>query len=152
MKKVILLVAIAVMLSACVNGKPRNKVFSSTLCGNVAGYTISYVIYGEGKMVMIPLSKVRAESVFVVKLRPLDEFEDAEVTVTGSSSDTDAQAWLAGQSGSYAGLPRAGFYPPGALEVGCVPAAPHGTTYKFEVKVTKGNVTNILDPRATIVD
>jgi hypothetical protein len=152
MNKVILLVAIAVMLSACVNGKPRNKVFNSTLCGNVAGYTISYVLYGEGKMVMIPVSKVRAESVFVVKLRPLDEFEDAEVTVTGSSSDTDAQAWLTGQSGSYAGLPRAGFYPPGALEVGCVPAANKDTTYKFSVKVKKGDVTNILDPRATIVD
>ncbi len=149
MKKLFLLISIAVVLSACVNGKPQRKVFASTLCGNVAGYTISYVAYGEGKMLMIPLSKVRAENVFVVKLRPLDGFEDADVTITGTSAN--AVTWMTGETGSYDSLPAARFYPRGALEVGCVPADPENTNYKFEVKVEKGDVKNILDPRATVV-
>lgn len=149
MKKLILLISVATVLSACVNGVPKKKVFSSNLCGNVAGYTISYIAYGEGKMVMIPLSKVRTETVFVVKLRPLDGFEDADVTVTGTSPN--AIPWLTGETGQYENLPK-GIYPKGSLEVGCVPADPEGTSYKFEVKVEKGDVTNILDPRARVVN
>ena len=150
MKNIFFLIAIAVILSACANGKPRKKAFNSTLCGEVAGYTISYIAYGEGKMVMIPLSKVRAGNVFIVKLRPMDEFEDADVTVTGTSAN--ATTWMPGKTDRYDNLPRKDFYPSGAFEVGCVPADPLGTIYKFAVKVEKGDVTNILDPRATIVN
>lgn len=149
MKKLFLLISVATALSACVNGLPKRNDYSSDLCGNVAGYTISYIAYGEGKMVMIPLSKVRAESVFVVKLQPLDGFEDADVTVTGTSAK--AQPWLTGVTGRYEDLPRT-IYPKGSLEVGCVPADPVDTEYKFEVKVKKDDVTNILDPRARVVN
>lgn len=148
MKRLFLLIALAMTLSACTNGLPKRKVFTSDLCGPVAGFTISYIAYGEGKMVMIPLSKVRAENVFVVKLQPLDGFEDADVTVTGTSAKS--LPWLTGVTGRYEDLPRS-IYPKGSLEVGCVPADPEGTEYKFEVKVEKDDVTNILDPRARIV-
>ena len=147
MKRIILVAAIAAMLAACVNGKPQRKVFNSPLCGDVSGFTVSYVVYGEAKMVMIPLSKVRPETVFVVGLKPLDGFGDADVTVTGTSGNA---GWI-GNFARYDDLPK-GVYPKGAFEVGCVPADPEETGYKFEVKVIKDDVKNILDPRAKVVN
>lgn len=148
MKKLLLLLLVATALTACTyNGKPRTKLFDSPLCGNVSGYTIGYLAYGDSKMVMIPLSKVRPETVFVVGLKPLDGFEDADVTVTGTSMK--AIPWLTGITEKYENLPK-GLYPKGAFEVGCVPNDPDKTRYKFEVKVEKGDVTNLLDPRAEV--
>ena len=147
MKNLFLLVTIAIILSACVNGKPQTKAISSPMCDTAAGFTLSYVVYGEGKMVMIPLSKVREGTVFVVGLKPMDGFGDADVTLTGTSANA---GWISA-SAKHNNLPK-GLYPRGAFEVGCVPpGAPLGTSYKFEVKVVKGDVTNILDPRATVV-
>jgi len=147
MKNIFLLVTIAIVLSACVNGRPQTKAISSPMCGTANGFTLSYVAYGEGKMVMIPLSKVRQGTVFVVGLKPMDGFGDADVTLTGTSANA---GWISA-SAKHDNLPK-GQYPRGAFEIGCVPSTePVGTSYKFEVKVVKGDVTNILDPRATVV-
>jgi len=137
---------IATMLAACPGGKPTIKPIASPLCGDVSGFTISYFAYGEGKMVVIPLSKVRPETVFIVGLKPLDGFGDADVTITGTSGNA---GWI-GATGQHDSLPR-GIYPEGALEVGCVPDDPEGTSYKFKIEVVKGIVTNTLDPRAEVV-
>jgi len=146
-KKILLFVATATMLAACPGGKPTIKPITSPLCGAVSGFTVSYFAYGEGEMVIIPLSKVRAETVFVVGLDPLDGFGDADVTVSGTSGNA---GWISA-TGQYDSLPR-GLYPKkGALEVGCVPADPVGTSYKFKIEVVKGAVTNTLDPRADVV-
>lgn len=149
MKRLFLLLLVAVAMTACTyNGKPRKLNFNSDLCGEVKGYTIGYLVYGDSKMVMVPLSKVGAETVFVVGLKPLNGFEDAEVTVTGTS--TKAIPWLTGVTEKYEDLPK-GRYPQGAFEVGCVPAVdPIGTEYKFAVTVKKGDVMNLLDPRAEV--
>ena len=150
MKRRILLLLVSATMTACAfDGQPRNKMFNSPLCGNVSGFTIGYLAYGEGKMVMIPLSKVRPETVFLVGLKPLDGFGDAEVTVTGTSPN--AIPWLPGVTEKHENLPK-GLYPRGAFEVGCVPNDPVGTKYKFEVKVKKDDVMNLLDPRARVVD
>jgi hypothetical protein len=155
MTRLFLLLLVSAALTACAfigkpyDGKPRKMEFDSPLCGEVKGYTVGYIVYGDSKMVMIPLSKVAAETVFVVGLKPLDGFEDAEVTVTGTSAK--AIPWLTGVTEKYEDLPK-GRYPKGAFEVGCVPNDPVGTQYKFAVKIEKGDVTNLLDPRARVVD
>lgn len=145
--RTVLVLVAAVLLVACpAGGKPKNKIFNSPLCGNVSGYTISYFAYGAGEMVIIPLSKVRAESVFVIGLRPLDGFGPADVTVSGMGN----ASWI-NNMGQYDNLPAAGIYPKGALEVGCVPNDPVGTSYKFKIEVSHGTVNNVLDPRADVV-
>ena len=148
MKRIFLLLIIAVALGACkFDGKPRKKAFNSPMCGDVKGYTVGYVVYGDSKLVMIPLSKVRTNTVFVVGLKPLDGYEAANVTVAGMGE----AAWINNQ-GKYTD-PRVPPYPRHALEVGCVPeTAPVGATYKFDVKVEKGPVIHILDPRAEVVE
>lgn len=146
--RIILVLATASLLAACpVGGKPKDKVFNSPLCGAVSGYTISYFAYGEGKMVIIPLSKVRAETVFVIGLKPLDGFGPADVTVKGTGANA---AWI-NNTGQHDSLPPAGIYPEGALEVGCVPNDPLGTSYKYMIEVTHGSIKNTLDPRADVV-
>ncbi len=146
MKKILLLLVVAVALGACsYNGKPRKNEFNSPLCGPVKGFTVGYVIYGDSKLVMIPISKVRSNTAFVVGLKPLDGFAAANVIVKG----TGAAAWINAQ-GKYDD-PRVMPYPKHAFEVGCVPEAAAGTTFKFEVKVEMGDVTNSLDPRAEVV-
>ena len=147
-KKLLLFIATATMLAACPGGKPTLKHFTSPLCGEVSGFTVSYFVYGEGKMVIVPVSEVRAGNVFVVGLDPLDGFDDAVVTV--SSGTIDEPGWI-GATGHYDGLPRDKYPKKGALEVGCVPDVPVGTSYKFKIEVVKGEVTNTLDPRADVV-
>ena len=147
-KKLLLFIAIATMLAACPGGKPKLKHFTSPLCGEVRGFTVSYFAYGEGKMVIVPVSEVRAGYVFVIGLKPLDGFDDAVVTVSGTSGNA---GWI-DATGYYDGLPRDKYPKKGALEVGCVPAdAPLKTSYKFKIEVVKGEVTNTLDPRADVV-
>jgi hypothetical protein len=149
MNRIFLLVVFTAALGACAyDGKPRTKVLDSPICGGrVEGYTVAYLFYGESKMVMIPLSEVRPRTPFLVGLKPLDGFEDADVTVKGTS--TKAIVWMTGVTKKYQDLPR-GLYPKGMFEVGCVPNDPENTRYKFEVIVNKGDVTNTLDPRIEV--
>jgi len=147
MKRMFLILLIAASLAACAyDGKPRKKVFNSPMCGAVKGYTVGYIAYGDAKLVMIPLSKVRTETVFVVGLKSFDGYDNADVTVKGT-----AAPWMPGKTGRYSD-PRVLPYPRHAFEVGCVPAAAAvGTVYKFKVEVVNGPVTNTLDPRAEVV-
>ena len=150
MNRIFLLVVFTAALGACAyDGKPRTADLDSPVCmGPVKGYTIAYLFYGESKMVMIPLSKVRPRTAFLVGLKPLDGFEDADVTVTGTSGN--AATWMTGVTKKYKDLPK-GLYPKGTFEVGCVPNDPENTRYKFEVIVNKGDVTNTLDPRIEVI-
>jgi len=150
-KKILFALASMMMLTAarCYDGDPRDLTFNSPKCGDVTGFTVSYFKYGDGTMTILPISKVRKETVFVIALDPKSGFRNADVTVTG----TGASSWI-NNSGTYNGLPS-GAYPKkglkGLLEVGCVPNAPVDTEYKFKIEVVEGTVTNILDPRAKVV-
>lgn len=150
MKKVFLVILGALALSACVSsGQPRSKMFNSNLCGEVPGYTVSLFAYGEGKMLVVPLSKVRRGNAFVIGLKPLDGYENASVKVTQTSGTPN---WIGTATGQYANLPKMGFFTKYALlEVGCAPNAV-GSTYKFAIEVTEGAVKNTLDPRAEVVN
>ncbi len=146
MKRTVLLATFVALLAGCTaGGTPTIRPIDSPLCGSVEGFTISYFAYGEGKMVVVPLSKVRPNTVFVIGLKPLDGFGDADVTVTGTSGNG---SWI-NATGKHDDLPK-GIYPRGALEVGCVPSDPEGTEYKYKIDVAKGDVMNSLDPRARV--
>ena len=152
MKRILLFIVVAAALSACASsGKPRKKIFNSDLCGDVTGYTVAYFVYGEGKMVIVPLSKVKTGSVFIIGLKPLDGYEDADVTVTQSSGTPD---WIDPDpdTNQYQNLPKKGFFTKSAwLEVGCPKDDAVGTIYKYAIEVEKDGVKNILDPRADVV-
>lgn len=155
MKKILLLLIATVVFSGCTNlgGSPSVVNITSPLCGPVDGFTLSYFFYGEGKMLMIPVSEVRENTVFVVSLRPLDDFEDADVTV--EQTDGELPKWIPGLTSKYIDNPQ-GLYPQGAFEVGCAPSETEvsGPT-KFKVDVVKVTpdytITNSLDPRAEVV-
>jgi hypothetical protein len=146
-KILIALLAVVTLTAAkCKDGEPQDLAFDSPKCGDVTGLTVSYFVYGEGEMAIVPLSQVRPDSVFVVGLEPLSGFRDAQVTVTG----TGAGSWISG-SNTYNGLPIGAYPKEGMLEVGCVPNDPLGTEYKYMIEVTEGAVKNTLDPRAVVV-
>lgn len=148
-KKILFALASIMMLTAarCHDGDPQDLAFNSPKCGDVSGFTVSYFAYGEGTMVILPISKVRKETVFVIALDPMSGFRNANVTVTG----TGASSWI-NNSGTYNGLPSGAYPKKGLLEIGCVPDAPIDTEYKFKIEVVEGTVTNILDPRAKVVN
>jgi hypothetical protein len=149
-KKILFALAAMILLTAarCKDGDPQNLVFDSPMCGDVKGFTVSYFAYGEGAMVILPLSQVRKETVFVIGLDPMSGFRNASVTVTGTGAGA---VWING-SGTYNGLPSGAYPKKGLLEVGCVPDDPVGTDYKFKIEVVEGDVTNTLDPRARVVN
>jgi hypothetical protein len=149
-RKILFALAAMMMLTAarCHDGEPQDRTFDSPECEDVTGFTVSYFANGHGTMVILPISKVRTDTVFVIALDPLGGFGNADVTVTGTGAGA---GWING-SGTYNGLPK-GIYPKqGLLEVGCVPDAPIGTEYKFKIEVDEGAVTNTLDPRARVVN
>ena len=154
MKRAILLLVVMTVLSACtLGGKPKFKNINSPLCGAVDGFTLSFFVYGEGKMLMVPLSEVRENTVFVVGLRPLDGFEDASVTV--EQTDGETPKWIPGITQKFSDLPK-GLYPQGAFEVGCAPDAEDlSDATKFKVDVVKMTpdytIRNTLDPRAEVI-
>lgn len=149
-KKIVFALAATMMLTAarCNDGEPQDLTFDSPTCGEVEGFTVSYFAYGDGTMVILPISKVRENFVFVIGLDPMSDFRNASVTVTGTGA---AASWING-SGTYNGLPSGAYPKKGLLEVGCVPNDPIGTEYKFKIEVVEGAVTNILDPRARVVN
>ena len=148
MKKLFLFMAIATMLAACSsNGKPIDLSFNSTVCsGPVRGFTVTGVGYGDSKIVVLPVSKVRANTEFRIRLIPerrpktdLVDYETVDVTVMGKPGPS---AWISG-NGNYNGA-SAHWIP-----VGCVPAsAAIGTVYEFTVEVAG---VGWIDPRADVV-
>jgi hypothetical protein len=148
-KKILFALMAMMMLTAarCKDGVSQDLAFDSPKCGAVTRFTVSYFKYGDGTMVILPISEVKRGAVFVIGLDPISGFRNANVTVTGTS---DGAGWING-TGSYSGLPKGAYPKDGLLEVGCVPNDPIGTDYKYKIEVVEGSVTNILDPRARVV-
>lgn len=146
------------MLTAarCKDGIPQHREFDSPKCGEVTSFTVSYFKYGDGKMLILPISDVERGAVFVVALGPESGFRNANVTVTGTS---DGAGWISG-TGSYNGLPKGTYPKNGLLEVGCVPTDAEHDEYKFQIDVANtittdtgtATIVNSLDPRARVVN
>ncbi len=146
MTKVIPALVIAGCLAGCaVDGQPRNDASLvaalAPSCADTITLTVSNFAYSESFMRIIPLTKVRPKSGFLIRLAPRGGFDDAQITVTGTSANA---GWISGTG-------RADMLSNRLLFVGCSPDDPDNTNYKFEIKVEKGNVKNLLDPRARLI-
>lgn len=92
MKKTISLFLLSVVLTGCVNGKFHRKTISSGPCGPVAGYTYTLITYGNGTVIVIPLSKIRANTEWRFYLYPLkklggsDAYGNSMVTIKGKNA------------------------------------------------------------------
>ena len=146
-KILIALLSLTMLTAAKCEGVPQDLVFDSPLCEEeVTGFTFAYLKYGDGLMGVLPVTRVREGSVFVILLDPESGFRNADVTVSGDSESD----WIDG-SGSYNGLPAGTYRWDGMLEAGCAPLLPDELElkeykYMIEVHDTASGVKNTLDP------
>ena len=146
MKRIIFLLIVTAALTACAtDGKPvTTSPFISAACGGtVSNYTRTKVTYGKNGIVTKPLSTVRPNSEFRIKLipKPKKKWEDKLVSAKGDTAKSDANAdWING-SGRAKDLTGSWFV------AGCVPDVPDKTTYKFDIEVEG---LPVLDPRVEV--
>ena len=148
MQRIVLILLAAMLITACSNGQPKKSSFQSTACNRpVLGYTRTAIHYGDSRIIVLPVSKVRANTEFRIHLVPKRrsktdqvDYDTIIVTVTGKSAQS---SWISG-SGDYRTANS------GMIVVGCVPqGAAVGTTYEFKVEVPG---VGIIDPRAGVVN
>jgi len=152
---IIILLAIA-LLAGCVNGRFNSKVIPSAACGsNVDGYTVTYIGYGDSKLVIIPLSKIRLDTEWRFILKPIqlgksvsgDDYKDKIVKITGKRP---ADAWI--DTAAAGGNQISGTYN-GSVDhtlsacVKILPVPAVGTPVYFVVDVQD---IGTLDPRADV--
>jgi hypothetical protein len=157
MKKLWIMIFLASMLSACADGRFVKKTFLSGACGGggFQGYTVTLLRYGDSRLMVVPISKIRpnAELRFqlVPKVRDTDGgvvFKDAFISIDSDDDDGDTPAnWLKA-SGTFNA-------DNGALTV-CVPPTLLEPSYKYTVTVHSGDtdvtpVIGMLDPRANVI-
>jgi hypothetical protein len=148
-KILIALLSVATLTAAkCNDGEIQDIAYDSPKCGPVTKATISYFGYGDGKMLIVPITNVERGGVFVIGLDPGDNFKDATVTVTSTEA-----TWISG-SGTYnAALTVPAIRGARFIEVGCVPGDEElDSEYKYVIEVhdTASGVKNILDPRVKV--
>lgn len=126
--------------------------FNSVACGTpVSGYTHTAVVYGDSKMLVIPISQIKEDTEWRFILAPVTlpgdpiDYRTAAVTITGKNVD---DVWIdtAGPSNT----PITGSFATDTMLTACVKGLPTsvvGTEYNFEVKVTG---VGTLDPRGRV--
>jgi len=148
MQRIVLILLAAVLFTACSNGRPKKASFQSTVCNRpVLGFTMTAIHYGDSRVIVLPVSKVRANTEFRVRLVPKHrsktdqiDYNTIDVAVTGKSAQS---SWING-SGDFNSSSH------GMIVVGCVPqAATVGTSYEYKVEVPG---VGIIDPRAGVVN
>jgi hypothetical protein len=146
MIRIFLLLVIIAVLGACTNGRPRNVTFDSTVCGGeVKGLTLTAVHYGDSRMIVLPISKVRRNTELQFMLIPKRQssdnkaFDSIKVEIKGSNADS---AWI-GVNKSFGEAAK------GMVVAGCVPNDPIDTEYEFDITVPG---VGFLDPRAKVVN
>ncbi len=168
MRRILLILVITVISAGCAtDGRFHKKIFTSTICGGeVSGYSVTYVAYGDAKLLVIPLSKIRVNTEWRFILQPLQlrksvstvDYKAQTVTITGKNA---ADAWIntagpgAGTGiwvGTGAGGSITGTYDGAANHTltACVKNLPNtavGTAIHFNVDVV---TVGRLDPRANV--
>lgn len=95
MRTVIQVLVFSVLLTGCVNGKFHRKSITGGPCGTVDGYTYTLVTYGNGTIVVIPLSKIRANTEWRFYLYPVGDlggsaaYGNSTVTIDGKAAATN---------------------------------------------------------------
>lgn len=153
MRRTIIILGAILLLVGCADGRFHQKIFESSSCGtallpvSVSGYTLTAIHYGDSRLIVVPISKIRPKSEFQFRLIPkrrdkTDPLNYANVVVTITSPDDDGDTppnWL-DVSGSFSGSS-------GKLTV-CVPNSPTRVQYKYDISIA--NVGD-LDPRADVI-
>lgn len=161
MRKLTLFILVLAVTAGCRDGQFIKNGFTSTSCGgggiSLTGYTVTAIRYGDSRLRIIPVSKLRPESEFRFGLLPKVKdsdppvnFRDAFVTISSDDDDGDTPANWLDVSGTMSGS--------GGSLVVCVPAETGlaKTQYKYAVTVSwPGTATTdtlgYLDPRARII-
>ena len=168
MRRILPILVITAFFAGCAtDGKFHSRNFTSTVCGGpVSGYTVTFIAYGDAKLLVIPLSKIRVNTEWRFILKPLQlrksvstvDYKAQIVTITGKNAAADwinsagPGAGTGNWAGTGAGGPISGTYN-GATNntlTACVKNLPNpavGTAVYFNVDV--GNVGR-LDPRANV--
>lgn len=100
MRRILAIVLVTALFSGCVNGRFQEKPILSDACeGTVEGFTITYIAYGDSKLVVIPVSQIRNQTEWRFVLKPLtvgksdsgNDYKDSLVTITGKRAE---DVWL----------------------------------------------------------
>ena len=146
MRKILAILLATFLLVGCPDGRFVKKEFTSPDCGLVTGYTITGIGYGDSKMIVVPLSKIRAGTEWRFYLKPEKKRGQPpvhaanHVTIDGKDSP-GPNDWIFVE-GTWDGSGSKHYL------VECVPAtAVTGETFEYLVDVDK---VGELDPRAKV--
>ena len=141
MLKILILLALASILTACANGRPVQKPFNSTVCNRpVDGFTQTTLKFGDAHQSMKAHSTVIPNSEFRLKIVADRGFANKNVSIVPKNA---ASSWLATTPMRLS--PGKNVLPADD----CVPtSAPVGFVYEFDVVVED---VGTLDPRAEVV-
>jgi len=159
MKRLIILLCVLVVSAGCRDGQFIKKAYTSSACSSASfsGYTATIVHYGDSRLFVLPISKIRPESEFrflllpkVRKTDPPVDYKNAFVSITSDDDDGDTPAnWL-----DVKGTLNAD----GKTLVTCVPSASGLTKSQYKYKVTvswpseaPADALGYLDPRADVI-
>lgn len=153
MKKIITLLVIAFVFSGCADGKFRRTSIKGGPCGDVTGYTYTGIAYGDSKMVVIPVSRIRQDSEWRFYLLPIDSlggttaYGDKIVKIDGKPAPYTPPAnddWLKAE-GTYNSAAVSGR---SRYITACVPSSVvKGQYWEFLVNV---DTVGELDPRGHV--
>ena len=147
MKRTIVLMIGSVLMTGCVNGKFVSGSVPNQ-CGG-QGWTHTIVHYGDSRVVVIPVSEVRAGQemrFFLVpqlKGRGATDFQNATVKIVGKPP---ADVWFTQKTGNASAV-FLSFCVNGSLAV--------NDTFEYKVEVFDSTGTDLkamLDPRAIVID
>ena len=161
MRKFIILLCVLVASAGCRDGQFIRSTFTSSTCGgggiSFSGYTVTAVHYGDSRLFVLPISKVRPDTEFrfgllpkVKNTDPPVNYRDAFVSITSDDDDSDTPANWLDVSGTLNN--------DGKTLVTCVPPAAGLTKNQYKYKVTVSwpgtaavDTLGYLDPRADII-
>lgn len=146
MNRATLTILVAAFLCGCADGQFRAKAMTTPDCGQIKGFTASIIHYGDSRIFVIPISKIKAGSEFRFILAPklrsktdATDYRQTEVTVHGKRDPEDL--WFTPKTGKYSDSPTI---------VVCVPDPIPGGLSQYQYIVEVDGV-GMLDPRADII-
>ena len=147
MKKTTVLLTSLLLISACAgNGRPSMSAKATGTCPGSVGATTTNVFSDDGELRVTPISKIRANSEFRFKLKPITRKTDAtnydNVDVEIKFKPGDPATWINVKDSAAKATNR--------TLIVCVPGtAKVDDTYEFFIDADK---VGKLDPRAIVVD
>jgi hypothetical protein len=156
MKRITGALVIAFLFAGCADGKFHKRNITTGPCGPVVGYTYTAIAYGDGKLVVIPVSDIRANTEWRFYLFPLDNLggktpsNNVHIKIKGQNPAVPPVAsggnniWI-DIDGSYNTATKDGSL---RFLVDCTPASlVSGDEHKFEVTI---DGIGTLDPRGHV--